>query len=171
MTKSQKKLAKSEAGKIIVEGINEFLDQSKSPVSGGSFKTKLKDGGRSILFEEGDLRDAIVSKNRKGDEIEVGVFKSAETPKAYNHNKGDTLPKRQFIPGEDENFKGKITKRVDQRLDEIRGDQSTKLKPLRTTTIGALFDSFTNTEVTAETSGASTLLSIQQILGILDGES
>jgi hypothetical protein len=142
MTAEQKSLAKSEAGRLIVEGINDYLDKSSSPVSGGSFKRKKKDGERSILFEEGDLREAIVSKNRRGHEIEVGVFKPDETPKAYNHNIGDTVPTRRFIPAEDEKFKRTIMDRVNKRIKEIKKDQETELEELRTTTVGQLFAAF-----------------------------
>jgi len=142
LTREQKTQAKSEAGRLIVEGINDYLDKSKSPVSGGEFKVKKKDGERSILFEEGDLRDAITSKNRKGDEIEVGVFKSSERAKSYNHNIGDTVPTRRFIPGEDENFKKTIMSRVNQRIKEIKEDRETELEQLRTTTVGEVFAAF-----------------------------
>jgi hypothetical protein len=49
----------------------------------------------------------------------VGVFDSDEAPKAYNHNVGDTLPQRQFIPMEDQNFKSEIMAGIDEVIEEI----------------------------------------------------
>ena len=155
LTREQKTQAKNEAGRLIVEGINDYLDKSKSPVSGGKFKVKKKDGERSILFEEGDLRDAIVSKNRKGDVIEVGVFKSSERAKSYNHNIGDTVPTRRFIPGEGEKFKKTIMSRVNKRINEIKEERETELEPLRTTTVGDIFAAFESASNTGGTSSGT----------------
>jgi len=172
MTRAQKTLAKSEAGRLIVEGIQDSLDQSLSPVSGGEFKRGKADGERSILFEEGDMREAIVSKNRQGDFIEVGVYKASEKLKAYNHNIGDTLPTRQFIPDESENFKKKITNRVDRRLNEIRkGKTKTKVEDLATTTLDALFNEAVGEASGVETSSGATLsFTIGELLAVFDGE-
>lgn len=117
--------AKQEIGKIIVDGIQEMLDQSTSPVSGGIYRKNKVDGDRSILFEDGDMRDAITFKSRPGNTIEVGIFKSSETPKAYGHTTGfkghpneSKLRKytREFIPGEEGTFKGKIMERVQKTI-------------------------------------------------------
>ncbi len=94
-------------GNFVVEQINLYLDGSNSPVSGGSFKKFKKDKSASQLFEEGDLRANIISESVQGG-IKVGVFNPDEAPKAFNHNVGDTLPQRKFIPFEDENFKKPI---------------------------------------------------------------
>ncbi len=124
MSPEQKDRAKDEAGRIIVEEINSFLDSSTSPVSGGKFKKKLKDGKtRSILFEFGTMRDSIEFKKAEGDSIEVGIWNSNETPKAWNHNKGETVPVRQFIPndsGKASTFKGRINDRVNGMIESVR---------------------------------------------------
>ena len=146
------------------------MDRSLSPVSGGSFKRKKKDGERSILFEEGDLRDSIISKNRAGDEIEVGVFDSTEKKIAYNHNIGDTVPIRQFIPGEDQSFKKKITNRVDRRIKEIkRGRESTAIRDLETTTLGQIFEQLTSSSSGQTQSEPALSLTIGGLLDFLDG--
>jgi hypothetical protein len=172
MTSEQKALAKSEAGRLIVEGINESLDQSRSPVEGGYFERNKADGERSILFEEGDLRASIISKNKRGSEIEVGVFDPDEIPIAYNHNKGDTLPRRQFIPGERQSFEESIMNRVNQRLDEIRDDRETELEDERTTTIGDLFKAFEQSTTESRTGlfNFPTIGDLTRALGGDDGE-
>ena len=172
MNRTQKKIAKEEAGRLIVEGIQDSLDQSLSPVVGGKFKKLTKDGERSILFEEGDLRDAIISKNRSGDEIEVGVFNSDEKYKAYNHNIGDTVPTRQFIPNEDQTFKRKVLDRVDRRIKELkRGQKDTSVQELTTTTLDRLFREATQDVTSSGSSSGSKLkLTIGSLLDIFDGE-
>ena len=96
------------------------LGDGKSPVAGrGSFKKlnkeyagEQKDGNTTANMElEGDMLDALLSKNRKGDKIEIGIFKAKEQGKADGHNNfsgKSTLPTRRFIPNEKERFKKRI---------------------------------------------------------------
>lgn len=147
LSREAKTRAKQEAGRIIVEGIQSALDASKSPVSGGDFKTKKKDGKNSRLLEFGDMRDEIEFKSKRGNQIEVGVFNRSETAKAYGHNtdfeghphldgKGN---KRQFIPEENQNFKRNIISEVNAAIDDIRvADQSTKEERSRITVADVL---------------------------------
>lgn len=176
MTRSQKTLAKSEAGRLIIEGIQDSLDQSLSPVSGGKFKRKMKDGDTSILFEDGDLRGAIISKNRSGDEIELGIFKASEKLKAYNHNMGSnnagnsTMPERRFIPDEDQEFKKKVMDRVDKRLKEIKRNASdTKVRDLETTTLDRLFEeAVASASSQQSSSGSVASVTIGDLIGAFD---
>lgn len=55
--------------------------------------------------------------------IKVGIFKSSEVPKADGHNdfSGDSkLPKRRFIPEDNQEFKATIVAGVNQILDGYR---------------------------------------------------
>ena len=147
-----KKEAKEEIGRLIVEGIQDHLDRSESPVFNGKYQERKIDGERSILLDEYDMRPAIESKNRKGDYIEVGVYKKAEVKKAFGHNSGFKghpneakmkKHRREFIPASNKRFKDSIMERVEQRLGELRrGQQETELEELRTTTVGELFSAF-----------------------------
>ena len=123
LSDSAKAEAKQIAGEIIVDEIHDFLDNSKSPAIGGKFKKRLAKGGNSQLFEDGDMRAAITFAELNGDAIEVGIFKSAKTIerlKSYNHNIGDTLPERRFIPDKSKGFKRSIMKKVNAAIDELR---------------------------------------------------
>jgi hypothetical protein len=122
---SKERIQELVADELIGE-IQVYLDAAKSPVSGAPYKTFRKDKKPSLLFEEGDLRDAIEwEPTKKG--IKIGVFDKDETPKAFNHNTGDTLPTRRFIPLDDETFKRPIISKirsliedeVSERLEEI----------------------------------------------------
>ena len=109
--------AKRNVGEIIVSEIKSHLNRSVSPVKGAPFKKIKADKTRSRLFQEGDLWSSIESRDAGGNLIEVGVFDGNETPKAYNHNVGDTLPVRRFIPFEGEEFKMSIQRKIDRELD------------------------------------------------------
>lgn len=123
LSDSEKAEAKQIAGEIIVDEIQDFLDNSKSPAIGGKFKKRLAKGGKSQLFEDGDMRAAITFAELNGDAIEVGIFKSAKTIeklKSFNHNTGDTLPERRFIPDKSKGFKRSIMKKVDEAIRDIK---------------------------------------------------
>lgn len=173
-----KKRAKEEAGKLIVEGIQDFLDQSESPVENGKFRTTKVDGSRSILLEENDMRPTIDSKNRRGDKVEVGVFKKAEVKKAFGHNSGfkghpneSKMKKhrREFIPASNKKFKDKIMDRVNTRMDELRrGQDKTDLEELETTTLDRLFERAT-APTSQQSSGSNLTVNLGNLLDILDG--
>lgn len=120
-----RELAKKEAGNIYVEEINNHLDKSSSPVSGGKYKALKKDGTPSRLFEDGDMRSQITFEEKKNG-VEVGIFDDGEALKGFNHNQGDTLPRRQFIPEKDQTFKLKIEKRVRGAIREIKKNEESK---------------------------------------------
>ena len=118
LTSSEKAEAKVSIGNFVVDKINQFLDRSLSPVSKGAFKKKLKKGGNSKLFEDGDMRAAISFEEFR-DGVEVGIFDSSQAIKAFNHNTGDTLPTRKFIPAKDEKFKREINLGIKDIISEL----------------------------------------------------
>lgn len=129
----EKKRAKEAAGRILVGEINNFLDESKSPVKSGKFKKNKADGERSILFEFGDMRDSIKFEPLDTDHIEVGIFEDSPTVerlKSYNHNVGDTLPQRRFIAAPNQKFKEPIMEKVDRAIDKIKEDSRQDLAEL-----------------------------------------
>jgi hypothetical protein len=56
-----------------------------------------------------------------GTKVIIGIFDSDQAPKAYNHNTGDTLPMRQFIPTEDQTFKRDIMRGIDEIIADLLG--------------------------------------------------
>lgn len=121
---AQRDKAKRIAGDIIVDGINDILDQSRSPVLGGAFKKQKADGERSILFEFGDMRDSLEWRDAGGNSIEIGSWDADETPKLFNHNtpksSQNPLPQRQVLPLSNETFVDDIMDRVNGAIDELR---------------------------------------------------
>jgi hypothetical protein len=120
-----KRAVLNEVGEYLVTSVLDYVAESRSPVSGGKFKAKLskdyaeREGKDTANLDlTGSMLDSLTYRIR-GNSVEIGVFDSDEAPKAYNHNVGDTLPQRQFIPMEDQNFKSEIMAGIDEVIEEI----------------------------------------------------
>ena len=140
MTESQRLEAVEAAGEAYLDGIEEHLDAGKSPVSGGKYRSKLKDGGISQLFETGSMRDSIrYEPHQTGGQItglKIGIFEDAsevDKVKSLGHNTGfkghpneRKLKKyqREFIPGAKKNFKRAIQAEANSAVDDIRQEQA-----------------------------------------------
>lgn len=133
--RSKRKEVREEIGKTLVEEIKSFTRSGNSPVSGEKFPRlskayadEEKGGNRTPNLRLS--RDMVNSLNYKvsGTTVEVGVFDSAEKPKADGHNNfsgASKIPQRRFIPGEDQNFKKQITSKINKI---IRGEKETPKK-------------------------------------------
>ena len=122
-TPAQKTQIKSLVGPFIVDQINQFLDGSTSPVKGqGKLKNLKKDGSPSRLFETGGMRSFIDFEDKSTNVIDIGVLDGApevEQLKAINHNIGDTLPRRAFIPEKGNGFKKQINAGIRRIINEV----------------------------------------------------
>lgn len=67
------------------------------------------------LFLEGDMLNSIGRRTskEKSDTVFIQVGKGLDTKKAYNHNVGDTLPKREFF-GITDNEARNIARQIEQ---------------------------------------------------------
>lgn len=92
------------------------------------YAREQKGGNETPNLElDGDMLDALVSQNRRGSEIEFGIFKSKQVGKADGHNNfsGDSkLPTRRFIPDEDENLKRDIEQKIKATIAEFQETQT-----------------------------------------------
>ena len=117
-----KKIIKTRVGRFLVDQIGEFLDSSKSPVSGGGYKRTKKDGTPSILEDKGTMRAHIETRDVSANILSTGIFSDAPTKenlKSFNHNVGDTLPQRQFIPAPKQKYKKQILTGIRAIIDEV----------------------------------------------------
>lgn len=122
---SRKAQVKEEVGEFIVGSTLRMLSGGQSPVSGevfprlsSEYADSEKNGDTTPNLDlEGDMLNSLEAKNKSGDEIEVGIFKSSEVPKADGHNNfsGDsTLPRRRFVPTERQSYKREIQSGIDR---------------------------------------------------------
>lgn len=125
---NQRSAAKEDVGNFVKEEILRSLSTGNSPVAGEQFKKlskqyadEFKGGNQTPNLElEGDLLDALKFEE-KASGIEIGIFPGKEVPKADGHNNfsGDSkLPKRRFIPEENQTFKKKIMNGVNAIIRE-----------------------------------------------------
>lgn len=130
MPSQNRSQAKSEIGDFVVNEILRFVGSGKSPVAGekASFPkldknyAEDKKGGNTTanLDLQGDMLDALTFKNVAGG-IEIGIF-GDEAPKADGHNNHSgesSLPRRRFIPDEDQKFRGRIESGVKKIIKEF----------------------------------------------------
>jgi len=113
-------------GITLIDSMGEFLDRSTSPVSKGLFKKTLSKAYKKLTGKT--KADLQLSGDMLGD-LQVDAFKDRvtikitdreEKLKSFNHNTGDTLPVRKFLPDDanNEKFKPAIMKRVAEIIDD-----------------------------------------------------
>lgn len=115
-------------GITVIDSIGEYLDRNISPVAKGEFKKtlsksyKAKTGKNAADLQlKGDMLSALGFDNT-ATKVTFKITDTKQKKKAYNHNVGDTLPVRQFIP---DDFKGETFKRsITKRIKEIIEDES-----------------------------------------------
>ena len=135
LTRSEKTRAKREIAEFILAEIENTTQAGVSPVTGGVFKKLSKKyAADKKKFGKGSsadlhLTDAMLNNLRadiKSESIEFKITNKKEKLKAFNHNTGDTIPQRQFIPNENakgtrSNFSKPIKQGVVDIIKEING--------------------------------------------------
>ena len=97
-------------GQAIVETIVDRSCDKNVDVDGRPFKAYSKEYKKSVDFRAfgksssdkdmkltGDMLGTLDVKRIEGDNIVIGWQDSTNNAKAYNHNTGDTVPKREFL--------------------------------------------------------------------------
>lgn len=114
-----------EIATFLLESILEHVGSGKSPVAGGKFKSTLsseyaerKGDNLANLDLTGDMLRALEFKISKDGSITFGVWDDDQAPKFYNHQVGDTLPRRQVLPEEEQSFKREINAGVKRIIEE-----------------------------------------------------
>jgi hypothetical protein len=118
----------NEIGEYLVDSILDYVGEAKSPVSGGKYKSELNEkyadakkmGDRLANLDlNGDMLQALTfDPNEEDGVLSIGVFDDAQAIKLYNHNQGDTLPRRQVIPEDDQYLKAEIIRGVKRIIQE-----------------------------------------------------
>jgi hypothetical protein len=74
-----------------------FKKYSKNYVNSLAFKVHGKSEGNVDLTLSGDMLSAIEVLEESDNGLLIGFDNTLDNDKAYNHNVGDTLPKREFF--------------------------------------------------------------------------
>lgn len=123
--------ALEEAAEIVKTRVLEYVQEARSPVSGGKWKRslskeyrdrKLEDGGSGVADMElsGSMLNALEVVLKRGNKLSLEIT-GAEAPKADGHNNHSgrsELPERVFIPRKNETFKRDIWADVRDTLRE-----------------------------------------------------
>ncbi len=123
------------AGQLILAQIKEYLDNQNTPVSKGSYKkglsTKYKErkkamgqpGIANLQLTDAMLNDLEVDATKST--ITFKLDESAQIKKAFNHNTGDTLPQRQFMPDDtrNEKFKPNVLKEAKAAIETFKTEE------------------------------------------------
>ena len=133
---NDKEIALTEAGSQIIEQIRSYLDKQTTPVSGGSYKkglSKVYKKKKQAMGQPGianlKLTGAMLN------DFEVDATKSTITfklddetqiKKAYNHNTGDTLDQREFLPDDTSNgkFKPNVLKSAKAVIESFKSEDT-----------------------------------------------
>lgn len=122
--------AKEAVGDFLIQETMDRLASGKSPVKGERFKQLSKDyaikqkgGDRTPnLYLEGDMQEALGYKVTK-DGLVFGIQDESQRDKADGHNNfsgKSALPRRRFIPGEDQDFTNDIQRGIEDILDGFK---------------------------------------------------
>lgn len=121
-----------EIGEYIVDSILDYVGSAKSPVAGAPYKATLnEDYAKNMKAGDttanldlyGDMLSALTFKpDYESGKVVVGIFDPSQAIKAYNHNIGDTLPTRRFIPKDDELLKAEIIRGIARILEDYNGE-------------------------------------------------
>ena len=140
-----------DAGNAALDAVKGYMQGSSSPVKGeGKFKAlskeykkrkrKIAGNTKANLKLFGDLDEAMeIEANENSFTISI---KDDNTEKAYNHNVGDTLPKRQFIPDETrgETFKRSVVKKIKDEIAKYKKPKQRRQPEAQPVEIGVSLD-------------------------------
>ena len=118
ITATVAKLLRKEIGNDAVVNARSSVTGKKFPKLSPDYKAhkkKLGKGGNANLVLNGDMLGDF-KQTSSVQTIKLEIKKKLEKKKFYNHNVGDTLPKRQALPNEGEAFRKGIMEKVNNAI-------------------------------------------------------
>lgn len=130
-----KSQVKREIAEIILGEIENHTRAGISPVDGGEFaelsekykkkKQAMGKGGEPDLHLKNEMINSIKTFFKQ-DSVEFAITDSKQKKKAYNHNVGDTVPQRPFLPddtkkGDQSKFAPDIINAINEALNAAKG--------------------------------------------------
>lgn len=171
-----------EAGEAALQKIHEYMENERSPVAGNrkKFEALKNDGYKAYKKSKvGNQRPNLMLTGNMIESMEVDADDSSftisvegtkEKLKAYNHNKGDTVTKRQFMPEDNQKFKGDIVKVIKKTIAKYKKpkreipDEATPPTEIATDVFGSLFESFKATQREQDIAKNIKLFKLEDIL-------
>lgn len=148
--------AANDAGEAALEKISEYMEKRRSPVKGNNknfaelsdkyakIKQKRVGNKKPNLRLTGELLESLdVEADSNSFTLRVtGSENNIE--KSYNHNVGDTVPKRQFLPNDanNEQLKGDVVKAIKDAIKKYK--KPTKAKPTQEAPADVVAETFAN---------------------------
>lgn len=126
-----RKKVKEEVAEVVLEAIETHTQASTSPVDGSAYEKLSKKyaekkraagaGDKPDLHLTGSMMDSLIVKFGNASGPRFAITDPSQKKKAYNHNTGDTVPPRPFLPDdeEDETFNDQIMGLIDDKLSEL----------------------------------------------------
>ena len=112
------KLIRREIGNDAVNHARSSVTGKKHKALSPKYKAHKKKQGKgphpNLLFD-GDMLGNL-RKSSAIQTVKLQITKAKEIKKFYNHNTGDTLPKRQVLPNEGESFRKGIMEKVNKAI-------------------------------------------------------
>ena len=138
VTGNKRKKATEAAGEVALSAILAATAEEMSPVNKmhgfkglseqyRKFKRKKGKGTKANLRLKEDMLPSMRVEADK-ESFTIKITDPTEKKKAFNHNTGDTLPRRQFLPNDEKNqqLKPGIRKAYLKMLDEYKSDKPKK---------------------------------------------
>lgn len=152
VSRDAKREAADAVASILLESIDKDLNNTRSPVTGARFKALSKEyrkekrgrgePGVPNLELTGQMRDQLDVRIGSAGKIEIGVFGSA-AGKADGHNNfsgSSTLPLRQFLPKDGQEFRSGIQRELEAVVAEaIASSASLPVRRLKAATSKSAF--------------------------------
>lgn len=153
---SIKKRIQSDVGDLIIESVLASVAGARSPVSGETFRALSRDykafkkaeGGSGIPDMElsGKMLNALTYKPTDSG-LEVGFF-GGQAWKADGHlkfsGKENNTPQRRFLPGEGQQFKADLQRRIDSMVKDGQLDTITRADLMGVTTKAQLYEALSS---------------------------
>lgn len=95
---------------------------SKDYIDSDEFKDFNKNPNEVDMTLTGRMMDDMDILDLKGNNLKIGFLSSQENAKAYNHNVGDTVPKRPFFGVNKSDIK-EIKREFKDNIDEIKNQK------------------------------------------------
>lgn len=165
---------KEQIGQAILDRIETRTQDQNVDIRGTAFKAysaayrnsdrfaDFKSGGSVDMTLRGRMIDDMNVLNTSGNDLEVGHEDNTETLKAFNHNTGDTLPKRQYFGILKKDF-DEVIRPFKEELKQIKKDQ----KGADEQTLGSIFGADTIAEQVSDI----TQLDLGELFRSLFGDS